>query len=107
MAEQQLEQIEGTVEDIIYENTDNGYMVFEVSGGGVVTVVCGIVGELHAATPYSSILPVDSGVFSARKRAFSTPSAQTLSGTSKCTVSPSTCVLTVALVLAVAEDMFS
>ena len=35
MAEQQLEQIEGTVEDIIYENTDNGYMVFEVSGGGV------------------------------------------------------------------------
>ena len=48
MAEQQLEQIEGTVEDIIYENTDNGYMVFEVSGGGVVTVVCGIVGELRA-----------------------------------------------------------
>ena len=48
MAEQQLEQIEGTVENIIYENTDNGYMVFEVSGGGVVTVVCGIVGELHA-----------------------------------------------------------
>ena len=39
-----LEQIEGTVEDIIYENTDNGYTVFEVSGGGVVTVVCGIVG---------------------------------------------------------------
>ena len=48
MAEQQLEQIEGTVEDIIYENADNGYTVFEVSGGGVVTVVCGIVGELHA-----------------------------------------------------------
>ncbi len=46
--EQQLEQIEGTVEDIIYENDDNGYMVFEMSGGGVVTVVCGIVGELHA-----------------------------------------------------------
>ena len=48
MAEQQLEQIEGTVEDIIYENADNGYTVFELSGGGVVTVVCGIVGELHA-----------------------------------------------------------
>ena len=32
MAEQQLEQIEGTVEDIIYENTDNGYMVFEEIG---------------------------------------------------------------------------
>ena len=35
MAEQELEQIEGTVEDIIYENTDNGYTVFEISGGGV------------------------------------------------------------------------
>ena len=46
MAEQ--EQIEGTVEDIIYENEDNGYTVFELSGGGVVTVVCGVVGELHA-----------------------------------------------------------
>ena len=44
----ELEQIEGTVEDIIYENEDNGYTVFELSGGGVVTVVCGIVGELHA-----------------------------------------------------------
>ena len=46
--EQELEQIEGTVEDIIYENTDNGYTVFEISGGGVLTVVCGVVGELHA-----------------------------------------------------------
>ena len=44
----ELEQIEGTVEDIIYENPDNGYTVFEISGGGAVTVVCGIVGELHA-----------------------------------------------------------
>ncbi len=48
MPEQQLEQIEGTVEDIIYENEDSGYTVFEVSGGGVITVVCGTVGELHA-----------------------------------------------------------
>ena len=48
MAEQELEQLEGTVEDIIYENADNGYTVFEVSGGGVLTVVCGVVGELHA-----------------------------------------------------------
>ena len=46
--EQELEQLEGTVEDIIYLNEDNGYTVFEVSGGGVVTVVCGVVGELHA-----------------------------------------------------------
>ena len=44
----ELEQIEGTVENIIYENPDNGYTVFEISGGGTVTVVCGIVGELHA-----------------------------------------------------------
>jgi len=35
---QELEQLEGTVEDIIYENSENGYTVFEVSGGGVVTV---------------------------------------------------------------------
>ena len=48
MAEQELKQLEGTVEDIIYENADNGYTVFEVSGGGVITVVCGVVGELHA-----------------------------------------------------------
>ena len=46
--ERQLEQLEGTVEDIIFENSDSGYTVFEVSGGGVVTVVCGVVGELHA-----------------------------------------------------------
>ncbi len=43
-----LVQLEGTVEDIIFENTENGYAVFEVSGGGVLTVVCGVVGELHA-----------------------------------------------------------
>ena len=42
--EQELERLEGTVEDIIYLNEDNGYTVFEVSGGGVVTVVCGVVG---------------------------------------------------------------
>ena len=46
--ENQLETLSGTVEDIIYENTDNGYTVFEVSGDGVLTVVCGIVGELHS-----------------------------------------------------------
>ncbi len=47
MEEQQLEQLEGTVEDIIFENTDNGYVVFELSGNGALTVVCGTVGELH------------------------------------------------------------
>ena len=33
MVDEQLEQIEGVVEDIIYENEDNGYVVFEISGG--------------------------------------------------------------------------
>ena len=47
--ERELEQLEGTVEDIIYQNEDNGYTVFEVSGGGVVTVVCGVVGEIGRA----------------------------------------------------------
>lgn len=47
MAKLELEQIEGTVEDIVYENEENGYTVFEISGGGVITVVCGTVGELH------------------------------------------------------------
>ena len=44
----ELEQSEGTVEDISFEIPVNGYTVFEFSGGGTVTVVCGIVGELHA-----------------------------------------------------------
>ena len=39
--ERELEQLEGTVEDIIYQNEDNGYTVFEVSGGGVVTAESG------------------------------------------------------------------
>ena len=42
-----LVQLEGTVEDIIFENTDSGYAVFELAGGGALTVVCGTVGELH------------------------------------------------------------
>ena len=33
LVDEQLEQIEGVVEDIIYENEDNGYVVFEISGG--------------------------------------------------------------------------
>ena len=28
--ERELEQLEGTVEDIIYQNEDNGYVVFEM-----------------------------------------------------------------------------
>ena len=47
MEQQELEQLEGTVEDIIFENSDSGYTVFELSGGGTLTVVCGTVGELH------------------------------------------------------------
>ena len=56
--ERQLEQLEGTVEDIIFENSDSGYTVFEVSGGGVVTVVCGVVGELHAGETVNLPRPV-------------------------------------------------
>ena len=47
MEDQQLEQIEGTIEDIIFENSDSGYVVFELSGEGRLTVVCGTLGELH------------------------------------------------------------
>src|SRR5699024_10724657 len=47
MEDQQLEQLEGTIEDIIFENSDSGYVVFELSGGGTLTVVCGTLGELH------------------------------------------------------------
>ena len=46
--EQELEELSGTVEDIIFENSDTGYVVFELSGGGSLTVVCGVLGELHA-----------------------------------------------------------
>ena len=47
MEDRQLEQIEGTIEDIIFENSDSGYVVFELSGEGRLTVVCGTLGELH------------------------------------------------------------
>ena len=47
MEEQQLDQLEGSIEDIIFENSDSGYVVFELSGGGTLTVVCGTLGELH------------------------------------------------------------
>ena len=30
MEEQQLDQLEGTIEDIIFENSDSGYVVFEM-----------------------------------------------------------------------------
>lgn len=43
-----LEELKGTVEDIVFENSDTGYTVFEISGGGTLTVVCGVVGEIHA-----------------------------------------------------------
>ena len=54
-----------------------------------------------AALPYSSILPVDSGVSMPMKRAFSTPEGIMLSGTKKCTVSPSTNDFTVTSCFAV------
>ena len=47
MEQQELEQLEGTVEDIIFENSDSGYTVFELSTQRSTVVVCGTVGELH------------------------------------------------------------
>lgn len=46
MEKEQL-RLEGTVENLIFENQDTGYTVFELSGGGELIVVCGTVGELH------------------------------------------------------------
>ena len=60
--------------------------------------------KLEAVLPYSSILPVDSGVFMARYLALSTPVGDTLSGTLKCVVSPSIYVLTVTFCFAVAVE---
>ena len=45
--EQELLRLEGTVENLIFENQDTGYTVFELSGGGELFVVCGTVGEVH------------------------------------------------------------
>lgn len=45
--ENELLRLEGTVENLIYENQDTGYTVFELSGGGELFVVCGTVGEIH------------------------------------------------------------
>ena len=45
--EQELLRLQGTVENLIFENQDTGYTVFELSGNGELFVVCGTVGEVH------------------------------------------------------------
>ena len=45
--EQQLLRMEGTIEHLIYENKDTGYVVFEVNAGGELHVVTGVLGEVN------------------------------------------------------------
>ena len=45
--EQQLLRMEGTIEHLIYENRDTGYVVFEVNAGGELHVVTGVLGEVN------------------------------------------------------------
>lgn len=45
--EQQLMRMEGTIEHLIYENKDTGYVVFEVNAGGELHVVTGVLGEVN------------------------------------------------------------
>ncbi len=45
--EDELLRLEGRIEHLVYENADTGYAVFELSGGGEVYSVCGVVGEIH------------------------------------------------------------
>ena len=43
----ELLKLEGTVEHVIYENSETGYAVFEVDAGGTDIVVAGNVGEVN------------------------------------------------------------
>lgn len=45
--EKQLLRMEGTIEHVIYENQDTGYVVFEVNAGGELHVVTGTLGEVN------------------------------------------------------------
>ncbi len=45
--EEELLRLEGRVDNLIYENRETSYTVFELSGGGELFVVCGTVGEIH------------------------------------------------------------
>ena len=46
--QQELLCMQGTVEHVIYENRDTGYVVFEVNAGGELHVVTGTLGEINA-----------------------------------------------------------
>lgn len=45
--EEELLQLQGTVEGIIRDGEEDGFYVFEVSGGGELYTVCGEVGTVH------------------------------------------------------------
>ncbi len=47
MPEQELLRMEGVVQSVVFVNEENGYTVFELSAGGELFVVCGVVGEIH------------------------------------------------------------
>ena len=47
MAEQQLYKLEGTVTEVIFENHENGYAIFNVDAGGTDVVVTGNVGDIN------------------------------------------------------------
>ncbi len=51
--EEEILRLEGSVENLIFENRETGYTVFELSGGGELFVVCGTVGEIHVGETVS------------------------------------------------------
>ncbi len=53
--EEELLNLQGQVENLIFENRDTGYTVFELSGDGELFVVCGTVGEIHIGETVSCV----------------------------------------------------
>ncbi len=53
--EEETLRLEGSVENLIFENRETGYTVFELSGGGELFVVCGTVGEIHIGETVSCL----------------------------------------------------
>ncbi len=53
--EEEALRLEGCVESLIFENAETGYTVFELSGGGELFVVCGVVGEVHIGETVSCV----------------------------------------------------
>ena len=45
--EQQILHIEGTVENVMYRNEDNGYIVLDLDAGGELITVVGELGDIE------------------------------------------------------------